>query len=195
MFRDRFAKRLKELRNEKGLSQEELAKNIQSSTNAVGMYETAKRMPREEILERIKGFFGCSYDYLFGFSDDPNPEADKTLTVFEFEPSNDSPLIPTKRHVLFQKGDLAIHLGAHLSRYMYPFYLMDDVIIFSSVDNIRGNITALMHDNQLYIGKVSKQVDVYEVAFLNPSLKKMRIPEQGTKIIGMMVGMVRLMEL
>ena len=195
MFRDKFAKRLKELRNEKGLSQEDLANAIQSSTNAVGMYETGKRMPREEILERIKGFFGCTYDYLFGFSDDPNPEADKTLTVLEYDPSKKTPLIPTKRHVLFQKGDLAVKLGPVLSRYMYPFYWMDDVIIFSSVDSIRGNVTALMHQNDLYIGTVSKQSEVYEVAFLNPSLKKKRIPEKGTKIIGMMVGMVRLMEL
>ncbi len=195
MFRDKFAKRLKELRNEKGLSQEELANAIQSSTNAVGMYETGKRMPREEILERIKGFFGCSYDYLFGFSDDPNPEADKTLTVFEYNPESDPPLVSTKRHVLFQKGDLAVKLGPVLSRYMYPFYLMDDVIIFSSVNSIKGNITALQYNRELYIGRVSKQNDVFEVAFLNPSIKKKRVPEHGTKIIGMMVGMVRLMEL
>jgi transcriptional regulator with XRE-family HTH domain len=195
MFRDKFAKRLKELRNEKGLSQEELANAIKSSTNAVGMYETGKRMPREEILERIKGFFGCSYDYLFGFSDDPNPKADKTLTVFEYNPENEPPLISTERHVLFQKGDLAVKLGPVLSRYMYPFYLMDDVIIFSSVNSIKGNITALLHNGELYIGRVSKQADVYEVVFLNPSIKKKRVPEKGTKILGMMVGMVRLMEL
>ncbi|MDN5359852.1 MAG: hypothetical protein PWQ84_915 [Thermotogaceae bacterium] len=195
MFRDKFAKRLKELRNEKGLSQEELANAIKSSTNAVGMYETGKRMPREEILERIKGFFGCSYDYLFGFSDDPNPKADKTLTVFEYNPKNEPPLISTERHVLFQKGDLAVKLGPVLSRYMYPFYLMDDVIIFSSVNSIKGNITALLHNRELYIGRVSKQADVYEVVFLNPSIKKKRVPEKGTKILGMMVGMVRLMEL
>jgi transcriptional regulator with XRE-family HTH domain len=195
MFRDKFAKRLKELRNEKGLSQEELANAIKSSTNAVGMYETGKRMPREEILERIKGFFGCSYDYLFGFSDDPNPKADKTLTVFEYNPEKEPPLISTERHVLFQKGDLAVKLGPVLSRHMYPFYLMDDVIIFSSVNSIKGNITALLHNGELYIGRVSKQADVYEVVFLNPSIKKKRVPEKGTKILGMMVGMVRLMEL
>jgi transcriptional regulator with XRE-family HTH domain len=195
MFRDKFAKRLKELRNEKGLSQEELANAIKSSTNAVGMYETGKRMPREEILERIKGFFGCTYDYLFGFSDDPNPKADKTLTVFEYNPEKEPPLISTERHVLFQKGDLAVKLGPVLSRHMYPFYLMDDVIIFSSVNSIKGNITALLHNRELYIGRVSKQADVYEVVFLNPSIKKKRVPEKGTKILGMMVGMVRLMEL
>jgi hypothetical protein len=33
------------------------------------------------------------------------------------------------------------------------------------------------------------------VVFLNPSIKKKRVPEKGTKILGMMVGMVRLMEL
>ncbi|MEA1884253.1 MAG: hypothetical protein U9N62_07020, partial [Thermotogota bacterium] len=162
---------------------------------AVGMYETGKRMPREDILERIKGFFGCSYDYLFGFSDDPNPKADKTLTVFEYNPENDPSLVSTERHVLFQKGDLAIKLGPLLSRYMYPFYLMDDVLIFSSVNSIKGNITVLLHNREVYIGRVSKLADVYEVAFLNPSIKKKRVPENGTKIVGMMVGMVRLLEL
>jgi SOS-response transcriptional repressor LexA len=72
---------------------------------------------------------------------------------------------------------------------------MDDVIIFSSVNSIKGNITALLHNGELYIGRVSKQADVYEVVFLNPSIKKKRVPEKGTKILGMMVGMVRLMEL
>ncbi|MFW6263203.1 MAG: S24 family peptidase, partial [Thermotogota bacterium] len=117
------------------------------------------------------------------------------LTVLEYDPSKEPSLTETKRHVLFQKGDLAIKLGPILSRYMYPFYLMDDVIIFSSVESIRGNITALMHNNELYIGRVLKHTDTFEVEFLNPSLRSKRIREQGTKIIGMMVGMVRLMEL
>lgn len=195
MFRDKFAKRLKELRTERGLSQEELAKQVLASTNAIGMYETGKRMPREEILERIKEFFGCSYDYLFGFSDDPNPESEKELTVKEYDPVREKVLVSTKRQVYFQKGDLAIKLGPVLSRHLYPFYLIDDVLIFTSCDSIRGTITALLHKKDLYIGKASKHADVYEVEFLNPSLKKKRIPANETEIIGSMVGMVRLMEL
>jgi len=194
MFRDKFAKRLKEMRAEKGLSQEELAKKVHSSTNAIGMYETAQRMPREEILERIKGFFGCSYDYLFGFSDDPNPETEKALTVSEYDPTKPSVLNFSKRSVLFHKGDLAIKMGPILSRYMYPFYLMDDVLIFTSVDSIRGMVTAILYKKDLYIGKVSKHTDVYEVEFLNPTLMKKRIPLADTKIIGTLVGMVRMME-
>ena len=195
MFRDKFAKSLKELRAERGLSQEELAKSVHSSTNAIGMYETGKRMPREEILEKIVDFFGCSYDYLFGFSDDPNPETEKALTVMNYDPTKERVLIPTKRSVLFQKGDMAIKLGPILSRHMYPFYLMDDVLIFTSVDSIKGIVTAILYKKDLYIGKVTKHADVFEVEFLNPSLKKKRIPSEDTKIIGTMVGMVRMMEL
>ncbi|HRW35669.1 MAG TPA: helix-turn-helix transcriptional regulator [Thermotogota bacterium] len=195
MFRDKFAKRLKELRNEKGLSQEELAKVVEASTNAIGMYEIGKRMPREEILEKIRDFFDCSYDYLFGFSDDPNPRADKEITVLEYDPEKNPVLTPTEKQILFQKGDLAIQLGPILSRYMYPFYLLDDILIFSSGDSYKGTIIALMQGNQMYIGKVSKHTDVYEVEFLNPSFKLRRIPCIGTHIIGTMVGMVRTMEL
>ena len=59
-----IGKRLKELREDKGLKQEELAKYLSISPSAIGMYETNKREPNDNILLQIADFFNVSTDYL-----------------------------------------------------------------------------------------------------------------------------------
>ena len=62
-----FADRFKQLRNETGLSQEELADKLCMSKGAIGNYETGKRTPRKlEDLENIADFFNVEIDYLLG---------------------------------------------------------------------------------------------------------------------------------
>lgn len=61
-----FGDILKELRNSKGLLQEELGKIIGISKSTVGMYETGKRMPNDKTLKKISAYFGVTIDYLFG---------------------------------------------------------------------------------------------------------------------------------
>lgn len=65
--------RLKKLRNEKNLTQRELAKLLKLSPSTIAMYETGQRMPDPETLQKIADFFGVSVDYLLGRSDIPNP--------------------------------------------------------------------------------------------------------------------------
>lgn len=62
-----FAERIKQLRIEAGLSQEELAAKLFMSKGAIGNYETNKRTPRKlEDLENIADFFNVEIDYLLG---------------------------------------------------------------------------------------------------------------------------------
>lgn len=65
--------RIKQLREEKGIKQEELANKISVSPSAIGMYETNKREPNNEITLKIANFFGVSTDYLLGKTDIRNP--------------------------------------------------------------------------------------------------------------------------
>lgn len=65
--------RIKLLREEKGIKQEELANKISVSPSAIGMYETNKREPNNEITLKIANFFGVSTDYLLGKTDIRNP--------------------------------------------------------------------------------------------------------------------------
>jgi len=57
---------IKELRENKGLSQEQLAKKIGFSGSTIGMWESGQRKPRFEQIGKIADFFGVSADCLLG---------------------------------------------------------------------------------------------------------------------------------
>jgi len=61
-----FGEKLKELRKEHGLTQEELSKNIHVSISTVGMYERGERFPAENNLKNLADFFNVSMDCLLG---------------------------------------------------------------------------------------------------------------------------------
>lgn len=65
--------RLKQLREEKGLKQEELAKFLSVSTSAIGMYERNAREPNNALTIKICNFFDCSIDYLMGITNIRKP--------------------------------------------------------------------------------------------------------------------------
>ena len=66
--------RLKKLREENNISQEQLANKLNVSASSIGMYETDKREPSDEIKTKIAKIFDVSIDYLIGKSDIKNPE-------------------------------------------------------------------------------------------------------------------------
>ena len=63
--------RIKLLREELGLKQDELAKALNISPSSIGMYETNKREPNNEITIKLADFFGVSTDYLLGRENKP----------------------------------------------------------------------------------------------------------------------------
>jgi len=64
-----FAKRLKELRTEKGLSITELAKELGLSYNAIRRWELKMQIPNIDMLVLIAKFFNETPNYLLGFED------------------------------------------------------------------------------------------------------------------------------
>ena len=67
-----FGKRLRELRKQKHLSQEELAKQLNISRSSIGMFEQGRRKPDFEMQEVFADYFNVNMDYLFGREDDPD---------------------------------------------------------------------------------------------------------------------------
>ena len=62
-----FSKRLKELREKKGLSQEGLAEILKIPRSSITHYENSDdRLPRQQRINEIADFFGVSVDYLIG---------------------------------------------------------------------------------------------------------------------------------
>lgn len=62
-----FGDRLKELREEKGITQKDLGKVINISDRVIGYYESNDRFPKDEkILKMLADYFNVSVDYLVG---------------------------------------------------------------------------------------------------------------------------------
>ena len=65
-----FAKRLKELRKEKKLTQVQMAAVLEISGRNYQNYELSKYEPNIDGLIEIADYFGVSLDYLLGRSDE-----------------------------------------------------------------------------------------------------------------------------
>lgn len=63
---DRFAQRLKTLRKERGITQQQLADGVGISKGGLSYYENSGRTPDISILERFADYFGVTTDYLLG---------------------------------------------------------------------------------------------------------------------------------
>ena len=61
-----FALRLKELRRERHLTQDQFAKKMGVSRSTIGMYEQGKREPEIDFITACAEFFNSSTDYLLG---------------------------------------------------------------------------------------------------------------------------------
>ena len=71
--------RLKDLRYQKEITQEELGKVLNKTKNNISQYETGKRQPDNETLIKISEYFQVSLDYLLGKTDIKNFTSDDEL--------------------------------------------------------------------------------------------------------------------
>ncbi len=65
-----YAKRIKELRIEKGLTQKKLADFLQISQSVLCNYENGKSEPTANVIVRLCTFFQVSADYLLGLENE-----------------------------------------------------------------------------------------------------------------------------
>lgn len=61
--------RIKNLREEFNMTQQELADKLGGAKSSVAMYENEDRKPSLEILIKLSEIFDCSIDYLLGKTD------------------------------------------------------------------------------------------------------------------------------
>ena len=74
-----FATRIGKLRNDKGMSQEELAAALNIDRGTIAKYETQKRIPSYEHLTAFSEYFNVSTDYLLGIAKNKTPDPDITM--------------------------------------------------------------------------------------------------------------------
>lgn len=65
-----IAQRIKELRQEKGLSQIQLAKSVGCSQSMIVRWEKEECEPTASLIVNLAQTFNCSSDYLLGITND-----------------------------------------------------------------------------------------------------------------------------
>ena len=66
-----FCERLRELRNERGFTQKELAEHLNITPRAYQYYEQGERFPDFHGLLALADYLGVKIDYLVGRTDEP----------------------------------------------------------------------------------------------------------------------------
>ena len=66
---ENFAKRLKELRKEKNLTQQQLAIELKIDKSTIAKYETEKIVPSIAMLKIFVDYFNVSAGYMLGWED------------------------------------------------------------------------------------------------------------------------------
>lgn len=69
--------RIKILRDELNMTQQELADKLNGAKSSVAMYESGDRKPSLEILVKLSEIFNCSIDYILCKSDIRNPKTEE----------------------------------------------------------------------------------------------------------------------
>ncbi|MDY3927996.1 MAG: LexA family transcriptional regulator [Clostridia bacterium] len=156
--------RLKKIRTEKGLSQQEVANYLGITQQAYANYERMARQADYDTLKKLSEFFNCSIDYILGNSDKyPFPNITDDYTTFPVigdiaagynhiaienwdGEKIDIPNTYLKGHnktefiVLRVKGDS-----------MYPTYQDGDkvLILKQSTVDYSGQIGAIIYENEM----------------------------------------------
>lgn len=95
--------RLKELRLEKGLTQEKLANKLGINRTTIAKIESGDRDLTLDHLQRLSSFFNVSYDYILGKSDNRT----NTIQVIDMTNSKDG-VTPIQMEVLKKIDDLNV---------------------------------------------------------------------------------------
>ena len=71
--------RLKNLRKKAGLTQKQIAENLQVGQNSYSNWEKGNRTPIQPTIEKLAEILNTSTDYLLGKTDIPDPDSDIDL--------------------------------------------------------------------------------------------------------------------
>lgn len=101
----KFSLRLRELRNSRDLTQQNLADYIQTSKSSVNMYERGEREPGLEMVEAIADFFNVDLDYLLGKTDIPNRALFQSYNSFEVSSASHDDILTLHKYKQLDKDD------------------------------------------------------------------------------------------
>lgn len=192
--------RLKELREGKGLKQSELAKIFNISPSSIGMYETDKREPDDNLKLRFAEYFNVTVEYLMGADTQNNKRLLPVLgtvkagynylaeeNIIDYIEPHMNIGNPDDYFGLVVKGDS-----------MAPLFDEGDYVVVHKQDDFESNkvCIVLINGDEATIKKVIKTNDGIELHCFNPyypsrkyTFKEMQ--DLKIKIIGVVEQQIR----
>ncbi len=181
-----FAERLKALRKEKGLTQDEFSKLSGIGRSAVSMYEAGKRAPSYEVLSRLAQFFAVSTDYLLGNTDSVDPAGSQNdgMTHYTFKVpvvsrvAAGQPILAQQEIIDYEYIDERLRKG--------------DAEYFCLV--VKGaSMEPTIHDGDTIVVRVQEQVENGQIAVVlvdgeDATVKEIKESNDGITLIGHNVG-------
>mgnify|MGYP000603042450 CR=1 FL=1 len=140
-----FAQRLKLLRNEADLSQQELANQLKCvSKSSINMYERGEREPGLETTEAIADFFNVDIDYLYGRTDIKNKYADLMAAIVEENKTGRPAAIDEIRRLFGTEHSIHnVYACADKKKATILYYKTLDRYVVLSLSNILGTVDDL----------------------------------------------------
>ncbi len=89
--------KLKTLREERDLSQIEVAEALNINNSVLSRIENSKRPVEDDLLSKFAQFYGVTSDYLLGLVNKPNQTRDIPQTVAPYLPEGFDKLSPEAR--------------------------------------------------------------------------------------------------
>jgi transcriptional regulator with XRE-family HTH domain len=105
-----FANRLKELRKDKGLTQDDMANFLCVKRQTYSAYERQISLPDIIILDKLSNFFGVSVDYLLG-------KTNYKKIINELSASESIVVDESQKELLKKNDDLSPEYQAELKKY------------------------------------------------------------------------------
>lgn len=105
-----FNQRMKELRNEKNITLEELSRVLNTTKSTLSRYENNLRTPNADFINQLANYYNVSTDYLLGNSDDRTVSDSKEDTPVEkiSKSLDDDPELSEFWNVLKEREDLKL---------------------------------------------------------------------------------------
>lgn len=165
--------RIKELRLEKGITQEQLAQHLNVAKSTVGMWENNKREPDVAMLNKISWYFNCSLDQLL--SDEVQLEGG----YFQEEPEFLCPVCGYN-YVHFLKSVRIDYKVQKSGGIALQFECEAEHLFYFVIENYKGNCYMVYTDEDFnYLRSVNAQSDILEFA----DKKYRSLDEYGKKAV------------
>ncbi len=104
-----FGKRLRTLRNNAGLTQEQLSKKLRLTKSVISAYENDIRMPSYDVLVSLSRIFRVSTDYLLGVSKEEEDTISSESISVDLSGLNDDEIFAVKQLVRVMRGEKKLH--------------------------------------------------------------------------------------